>query len=81
MNIPMSDSDALRGLLNISYNVRYTNFVLGTFWENFTNKWLQVVFTDWNHQTIFPRDVVQELGGISVDVSQKDCVHTVGDMK
>ena len=67
--------------MNISYNVRYTDFVQGIFRKKFTKEWLEVVFTDRSHQTILWRNVMPELGGICVDVSQKSCVNTIGYMK
>ena len=81
MNVSVSDSDVLLGLMNFSHNVRNLYFVLCVLWEKFANEWLQMILTDGGHQTIFPWNMVKELAGISVNVSQDSSIDTVGYVK
>ena len=79
--ISVSDSDRLWGLINVSYNVGYLYFVLGISLEDSANERLQMVFTNGRNKTIVPWNMVLELDGICVNVSQKCCVHPVGYVK
>ena len=76
VNISLSDSDIFLSLINISQHMRHTYFVFGIFWENFTNEWLQMVFTDRPNETIVCWNMVEELAWVSVNVTQENCIHT-----
>ena len=81
VNVSVSDPDLLFRLVNISYNVRHLYFVLDMFWEKLANERPQMILTNGGHKTIVSRNMVKELAGICVNISQKCCVYTLGYMK